>query len=63
MIWLRIRSNSMEKIRGFWYAFLTGKDISENDFNELEEPLLENERNLAIKIVSEVVNSVKNFKE
>lgn len=53
----------MEKIRGFWYAFLTGKDISENDFNELEEPLLENERNLAIKIVSEVVNSVKNFKE
>lgn len=46
-----------------WYAFLTGKDISENDFNELEEPLLENERKIAVQIVSEVVYSVENLKE
>ena len=40
-----------------WYAFLTGKDISENDFNELEEPLLENERKIATQIASEVISS------
>ncbi len=43
-----------------WYAYLTGENVSENDFNELEEPLSENERKVATQIVNEIVYSLKN---
>lgn len=38
-----------------WYAFLTGKDVSANKFNDFDEPLLENERGIAVQVINEVL--------
>ena len=37
-----------------WYAFLTGKKISDNTFDEFDVPVSENERLLAIQVVNEI---------
>lgn len=38
-----------------WYKTLTGKDISQNRFDELDEPITEEERQILIKAVNSVV--------
>ena len=38
-----------------WYKTLTGKDISQNSFDELDEPITEEERQILINAVNSVV--------
>ena len=38
-----------------WYKKLTGKDVSENDFDEFDEPVTKEERKIAIKAVNEII--------
>ena len=40
-----------------WFKTLTGKDISSNDFEELDLPMTEQERAIAIQVVNETVLS------
>lgn len=38
-----------------WYKVLLGGDVTNNDFTDFDEPILEEERKIAIKTVNEVV--------
>ena len=35
-----------------WFKALTGKDISNNNFNELDEPVSDKEREIVIRAVN-----------
>jgi len=38
-----------------WFQYLTGKSVTDNNFNEFDVPVTEEERNIIIKAVEEVV--------
>ena len=38
-----------------WYKTLTGKDITTNNFNYLDEPITEEERKAVIQVVNSII--------
>jgi hypothetical protein len=40
-----------------WYKILFKKDITENDFNNFDEPVTEEERKIAINAVNEITKN------
>lgn len=38
-----------------WYKTLTGNDITNNKFNDLDEPITENERQILIQAVNNTI--------